>query len=273
MKKTLLFQLLCLLATSNAFASAENPQCTPACDVHQVCMNNFSSFGTVASATCAATPTEAPIDFVLPADSKTELVCVHSSGSGSHSSVNAYFALDLSTEYSGPAATVRAAADGTAFVFGSNPTACSSDSSQACPLCTEPPGTAAQAQSSSCGNSWGNHILILHENGYASFYVHLDHPLVTTGTFVHAGDPIGVEGWTGAAGSRQIHWSVQQIPGTTTADWTNHISQGWVGASVPFHFLARQNGSVQKFEVMAVHCAHADIGQAPASQQPRFEGR
>lgn len=145
-------------------------------------------------------------------------------------------------------------------------------SSIPCAFCPEPAGTPSSAQSSACGNSWGNHILILHANGYASFYVHLDHPLVTNGSQVHQGDPIGVEGWTGAAGSRQLHWSVQQNPGFSQTDWAKHIQQGWVGTSVPFHFYARQGGATQTIEEASLHCAHANIGGAPPSQQPRFSG-
>jgi gamma-glutamyltranspeptidase/glutathione hydrolase len=238
-------------------SSVETPICTPACSNNLVCMNSFTDAG----AQCLAVPEEAPLpDLVLPFDANTEAVCTHSSGSGSHSGTNAYYALDLATDYSLPAATVRAAADGVAYVF------LGEDGK----LCPEPSGTPASAQSSTCGQSWGNHIRILHENGYMSFYVHLDHPLVANGTFVHKGDPIGIEGWTGAAGHRHLHWSIQKLPGANQSDWINHIS--WAGTSVPFHFKAQQNGAVQNFEAKNIQCAHAAIGQAPADQQPRFKG-
>lgn len=244
-------------------SSIETPSCSPTCEANQVCMNTFKGFGVPDSAACAATPVEAPISkLALPFDSATEVICTHSSGSGSHSGQNAYFALDLATAYGLPPATVRASADGKVYVF----------SGEHGKLCPEPQGTPASAKSSECGNSWGNHIMISHGNGYASFYVHLDHFLVSNGAYVHQGDPIAVEGWTGAAGHRHLHWSIQKLQGSTQREWDNALSKGWTGASVPFHFLANQNGRAQNFDVTKIQCAHASIGAAPADQQPVFRG-
>ncbi|MGZ3805924.1 MAG: M23 family metallopeptidase [Pseudobdellovibrionaceae bacterium] len=232
-------------------------------------MNSFTSAG----AQCRPVPVEAPnSDFILPFDSKTVAVCTHSSGSGSHSSSNAFYALDLATNYSKPAAIVRASAEGVAYVFGADPNGmpCSSDPNVICQLCPEPQGTPANAQPSDCGQSWGNHIRVLHSNGYVSFYVHLDHPIVKSGTFVHRGDPIGVEGWTGAAGHRHVHWSIQAPNGNNETDWINHIS--WAGQSVPFRFTAKQDNQIKNFNAANINCAHAGIGQAPAVQQPQFSG-
>lgn len=100
---------------------------------------------------------------------------------------------------------------------------------------------------------------------------HLDHPLVKTGDMVKKGDALGVEGWTGAAGHRHLHFSIQKLPGQTEADWRSEIPT-YAGQSVPFHFSAVKHGTVQKFSVADVHCAHASIGAAPPSQQPRFQG-
>jgi uncharacterized protein YceK len=238
-------------------SSNEIPECANQCANGKVCMNTFTS----SEAQCSDIPAVAPIpNLVLPFDINTEVVCTHSSGSGSHSGANAYYALDFATDYSQPAAIIHASGDGVAYVF------LGEDGN----LCPEPDGTPAIAQSSTCGQSWGNHIRILHDNGYLSFYVHLDHPLVKNGTFVHKGDPIGVEGWTGAAGHRHLHWSIQKLPGSTREEWISHIS--WAGASVPFHFVATQNGEVKNIDVTALHCAHANIGQAPSDQQPHFKG-
>lgn len=250
-------------------ASTEIPECTPKCPSGQVCVNSFTPTG----AQCQAVPAEAPnLDFILPFDSKTVAICTHSSGSGSHSASNAFYAFDLATDYSKPAAVVRAAADGVAYVFGADPHGlpCSSDPKVECQLCSEPSGTAANANSSDCGQSWGNHIRILHSNGYISFYVHLDRPLVTSGTFVHRGDAIGTEGWTGAAGHRHVHWSIQAPNGSSASEWVDHIS--WAGQSVPFKFKAKQKNIIQTFHAADIKCSHAEIGQAPADEQPQFSG-
>ncbi len=215
-----------------ALSSTENPECANSCTSNERCLNTFTNAG----AQCSETPAEAPLsNLVLPFDKNTEAICTHSSGAGSHSGENAFYALDLATDYNLPAATIRASADGTAYVF------LGEDGK----LCPEPQSGPSNAQSSNCGNSLGNHILILHSNGYASFYVHLDHPLVANGTSVTRGDAIGIEGWTGAAGHRHVHWSIQKIPGSTSTDWISHISKGWVGQSVPFHFSANQNGKLK----------------------------
>lgn len=237
-------------------SSLETPQCSTTCNKEQVCMNTFKENVAV----CAPIPEGPSQSFSFPFDSSTEVVCTHSSGTGSHSGSNAFYALDLATDYSKPASIVRASADGVAYVF----------QREDGKLCPEPPGTDAKSEVSDCGQSWGNHIRILHSQGFLSFYVHLEKPLVANGTFVHKGDPIGIEGRTGAAGHRHLHWSIQKLPGSTLAEWVNHIA--WAGASVPFVFEANQNGVNQIFSSADIVCAHAGIGSAKASLQPRFKG-
>lgn len=219
-------------------------------------MNTFTDKGSV----CSTIPEESNLSFDLPFDSKTEVVCTHSAGSASHSGANAFYALDLATDYAKPPSIVRAVADGVAYVFVS-------DDGKLCP---EPIGTNAKSEDSDCGQSWGNHIRILHSQGYLSFYVHLERPLVKNGMFVHKGDPIGIEGRTGAAGYRHLHWSVQKLPGTTEAEWLSRIT--WAGESVPFKFEANQDGVNKIFEVVKINCAHAEIGNVDDSLQPRFKG-
>jgi hypothetical protein len=237
-------------------SSVEYPQCLVECTIDEVCMNTFTEKGAV----CATIPEVPKLSFVLPFDSNTEVVCTHSKGTGSHSGSNAFYALDLATDYNKPASIVRASADGVAYVF------IGEDGK----LCPEPAGTSAKSETSECGQSWGNHIRILHSQGYLSFYVHLERPLIKNGTFVHRGDPIGIEGRTGAAGHRHLHWSVQKLPGITDADWVNRIA--WAGESVPFKFEANQNGMNQIFNSAKVNCAHAGIGVVDVSLQPRFKG-
>jgi murein DD-endopeptidase MepM/ murein hydrolase activator NlpD len=199
-------------------------------------------------------------DFILPFNAETEVVCTHSSGVGSHSYTNAFYALDFASDYSQAAPEVLAAADGKAFVFlGENGT-----------LCAQPTGTPSSAKADKCGNGWGNNIKILHSSGYVSFYVHLERPLIKNGELVKKGQPIGIMGWTGLAGHRHLHFSVQKIPGDTQAEREKHIS--WDGQSVPFEFMARQNGKILTFNAKDIRCAHAEIGNAPAEMQPRFQG-
>lgn len=260
----ILFLCFCVAGCSSSIikkevrtpSSTENPQCLIECNKDQVCMNTFTDKGAI----CANIPEGPKVSFALPFDSNTEVICTHSKGIGSHSGSNAFYALDLATDYNKPASIVRASADGVAYVF------IGEDGK----LCPEPSGTPASSETSECGQSWGNHIRILHSQGYLSFYVHLERPLVKNGIFVHKGDAIGIEGRTGAAGHRHLHWSVQKLPGTTNAEWVERIS--WAGESVPFQFEANQNGVNQIFNSAEVSCAHAGIGAVDISLQPRFRG-
>jgi murein DD-endopeptidase MepM/ murein hydrolase activator NlpD len=264
MRARLLDVFIISLVTFNAALAAPSKRLTaptPLCKVGssadcssgQVCMN------TPGGPKCLALPPTAPLtDLILPFDSATEAICTHASGIGSHSWPNAFYALDLATPYEQPAATIRAAADGKAFVF-------LGEDGKPCP---EPPGTPAQAVPDTCGDSWGNHIKILHTGGYYSFYVHLDQVLIKNGDPVKQGQPIGIEGWTGAAGHRHLHWSIQKLPGATQADWESKIS--WAGDSVPFNFCAVLDGRDQIVSSPGLQCAHASIGQA--SYQPRLRG-
>jgi hypothetical protein len=247
------FTFLLILFVTSAFAGTDIPTCLPTCSTNQICIRKEAN----KPAVCEAVPATAPlIDLNLPFDPSEEVYCTHSSGSGSHSWSNAFYALDLANAYDKPAAIIHAAADGKAFVF----------TGEDGKLCPEPKGNASKADPSACGLSWGNHIKILHSGGYYSFYAHLDHPLVANGEMVKRGQAIGVEGWTGAAGHRHLHWSVQKLPGSNPSDWEKRIA--WDGESVPFRFKAFVNGVVTTVDTSTFQCAHAGIGQASAGQQP-----
>ena len=209
---------------------------------------------------CRPIPAEAPLaDLGFPFEAGQEAVCTHSSGSGSHSSTNAFYAIDLATPYDQDAAVVHAVADGKAFIFGGE------DGSP----CPEPEGGPDSAKTSPCGDSWGNRVKILHSGGYFSFYCHLDHFLIEDGAAVKKGQAIGVEGWTGLAGHRHVHWSVQKLPGDNQAYWEKHIA--WMGDSVPFQFEAIVDGTRQTVDAATFSCPHANIGKAGDQKQPRLK--
>lgn len=206
----------------------------------------------------AILPMPAHLKFQLPFDSKTEVVCTHAAGNGSHSWPNAFFALDLATPYDQKPATVLAAADGIAFVYGS-------EKGSPCPT---PKGTPAQYASDPCGQGWGNRVKILHSDGYYSFYTHLEKVLVTEGAIVTQGTPIGIEGGTGQAAHRHLHWSVQRIAGNTPKEWERNLVHD--GESVPFQFEAMIAGKAKLINSKDFVCPHANIGQS--KDQPRLRG-
>lgn len=226
------------------------------CSIGSVCVNTFKG-----KSECKPIPETAPLNnFILPFDKNTEVICTHSMGVGSHSWVNAYYALDLANPYNEPPAIIRASADGTAFVFYGK------DGK----LCQEPKGPRNNTETDNCGNGWGNRVKILHENGYFSFYVHLSSVQIRNGQNVKQGDPIGIMGATGQAGHRHLHWSVNKLPGSTQSEWEQKIT--WDGESVPFNFQASVSGKIKTLNLSEIICAHANIGQAAPEEQPQFRG-
>jgi murein DD-endopeptidase MepM/ murein hydrolase activator NlpD len=226
-------------------------------------MNVFLGYadgGLISEPLCQPVPPTTANELILPFGPGVDAVCTHSSGLGSHSWPNAFFALDLATPYGEPPAIITASADGKAFAFlgeGGSP-------------CQEPAGTPAQANVDDCGHGWGNNVRVLHADGYYTMYAHLERVLVTNGEGVRPGQPLGVEGWTGAAGHRHLHWSLQRLPGTTKAEWESEMHEGWNGLSVPFSFPARLNGSPTVVDTAQLQCAPVRVGQAPSAQQPHL---
>lgn len=245
-----------LMTAASAFADAEWPECPESCQLWQVCMNAPTPSGSQ----CVERPMPAEFTLRLPFAKGHKVVCTHSSGSGSHSWSNAFYALDLATPYDQPPATIYASKAGRAYVFVAE------DGK----LCLNPPGDPHFSEPSSCGQSWGNRVKILHEDGYVSFYAHLDELYVDSGNFIAEGQAIGREGSTGAAGHRHLHFSVNKLPGTTQFQWERNIHL--TGDSVPFTVMADFQGQPWEFDASLINCPHANIGSIPAHLQPTFEG-
>lgn len=200
------------------------PKCSTRCNTGTACMNTPFLWTSILNVTCVPIPKKAPITNIkLPFAANAKIFCTHAPGVGTHSWPNAYWAVDLATPYSEANATIYASAEGTAYISQKH--------------CTEPKGTASFAKTSICGEGFGNWVKVYHGKGYYTFYAHLDRLLVKNGTHVHQGQPIGIEGWTGKAGHRHLHWSVQKLPGSSEQDWIDKIAI-YMGESVPFDFLA-----------------------------------
>ncbi len=69
------------------------------------------------------------------------------------------------------------------------------------------PGVVAHADWQGGG---GNHIIVVHPNGYRTHYSHLSRILVEQGTLVNAGTPLGLMGETGRATGPHLHFSVSR---------------------------------------------------------------
>ncbi len=242
-----LFILLCFFISCTPGSKSESP-------VAGNCPNAYVVMNLLEGTRCIAIPDSAPMEFVLPFDSKTEVVCTHSLGIGSHKWKNSYFSLDLATSYDHKPSTIRAAANGLVLTSSYK--------------CKNPSGSPEKTDIDSCGNSWGNWIKIYHGNGYFSFYSHLSSIQVKTGDRLKTGDPIGLEGWTGAAGHRHLHWSVQKIEIESEKEFLK--SKDYVGISVPFRFKAILNSKKVLLDTKNFECPHANIGDAP--EQPKLRG-
>ncbi|GAB4494372.1 MAG: hypothetical protein OHK0045_25530 [Raineya sp.] len=70
--------------------------------------------------------------------------------------------------------------------------------------------TGCQEGELQCNGQKGNYVLIDHENGYKSVYLHLDTVLVKEGQRVKRGQKIGTMGNTGYSTGTHLHLSVTQ---------------------------------------------------------------
>ncbi|MDO7886851.1 M23 family metallopeptidase [Hymenobacter cheonanensis] len=59
------------------------------------------------------------------------------------------------------------------------------------------------------GGGYGNYLLVRHYNGLETLYGHLSKPLVPVGTFVRAGQVIGLGGSTGRSTGSHLHFEVR----------------------------------------------------------------
>ncbi len=214
------------------------------CPVGKVC----AKYNNAGDTQCFDVPAHAPIEFSLPFDAQTSVVCAQSGrfSAATHTFRNMLYAIDLATPYDRPASTVLAAADGVAYVHGG---------------CADPVGKPEQTKTDGCGLGYGNHVWVLHEKGYASLYAHLSGIRVKTGERVRRHQPLGTEGATGQAAYRHLHWDVHLFTGGPE-DWAKTLSKpGWGGVSVPYRFTTKVNGFAKVVDSSAIACRWLDMKQ------------
>lgn len=170
---------------------------------------------------CVPLPTPAALEFALPYPANETAYCAKGplgSPPDTHSSCNtaARFALDLASSAFDPPHLVLASAAGTAFVWGG----CSTSD------------LTHQDHFDGCNDGWGNYVRVQHDGGLYTQYAHLSGLLVNSGQKVERGAVLGIEGNTGGAGAKHIHFSVHR------GDALNG------GPSVPFTALLTSRGPV-----------------------------
>jgi len=148
---------------------------------------------------CAPLPPAADLVLSLPVPAGARVFC--SKGSltepgDTHStcSETRRFALDLASSAFEPPLLVLASADGVAHGWGGCPTT---------DLNHQPPD-------STCNLGLGNVVRVQHRPDLFTQYAHLSAILVGEGQLVRRGDPIGIEGNTGTAGPKHLHFSLHQ---------------------------------------------------------------
>ena len=75
------------------------------------------------------------------------------------------------------------------------------------------------------------YVCIKHENGYRTFYLHLDGICVSKGEWVEAGDPVGISGNTGCSLAPHLHFGVEH-----NGKYTDPY--GWLAKDEPDPLLA-----------------------------------
>ena len=216
------------------------------CPNGQVC----AKFNAAGETKCFEKEKLAPIIFDLPFDARASVRCTQSGrhSKATHTWHNMLHAIDLATPYDQPPSPVFASAPGKAFVFAE---------------CPDPKGTPEQTKVDNCGVGYGNHVKILHEGGWVSLYAHLSKVHVKSGTTIQRGQKIGLEGSTGQAAYRHLHWDVHRMEGKS---WESDLAKvAWLGVSVPFQFRVAINGNKKLIRSDELACRWLDMDQAPWS--------
>jgi murein DD-endopeptidase MepM/ murein hydrolase activator NlpD len=214
------------------------------CTTGKVC----AKFNEKGDAKCFDVPQVAPIIFDLPFDNATEVVCAQSGrfSNATHIYRNMLYAIDLATPDHKSPSIIRASADGKAFVINE---------------CSDLSGSPQQTKTDSCGGGYGNHVRILHADGYMSLYAHLTIVKVKDGEMVKKHQILATEGATGQAAYRHLHWDVHKIEGAKES-WEKQLANpAWGGYSVPFKFEVNINRTEKIIDSSAIACRWLDMKQ------------
>ena len=213
------------------------------CPAGQYCAAEFdlADAGCPATGSCRALPAGGEMELSLPVPAGTRVFCTqgvlapdgytHAACSGDRR-----FAIDLaSSAYEAPN-LVLASADGVAYGWGD----CRSTD-----LNHDPPDAT-------CNLGLGNVVRVQHHGGLFTEYAHLSAILVIPGQIVKRGEPIGIEGNSGAAGSKHIHFSLQ----------AGDASKLEPAPSIPMRRLRLRGGGV--LDSLAMHCGEMTADERPS---------
>jgi len=132
--------------------------------------------------------------------------------------------------------------------------------------CKTLPGTNKKSKTNNCGAGYGNHVKILHANGYMSIYAHLEKIYVKNAQKVKRNQLIGLEGNTGSAAYRHLHWDIHKLYGNEK-NWNETMKKvAWGGRSIPFRVKININGTIKIIESDKIACRWLDM------TQPKWKG-
>jgi len=204
--RLLLTALLLSITNASAWARDTGEPCEigqrGACGPGEFCAANWDAAARSCPSIgrCVPLPTvENAPELALPIPSGTAIHCakgILTAGTDSHNSCNpsTRFGFDLASSTFDRPHIVVASADGVARTFAGCP---SFDLNH-------------QAKADSCNLGFGNIVRVDHGSGFYTQYAHLSAILVHDGASVVRGQPIGIEGNSGAAGPKHIHWSLHK---------------------------------------------------------------
>lgn len=220
--------------TERSPASCDSPGAASGCAPGKVCVRTSPSTTSCVDSFIGSTPL-----VPFPIDPEQAVRCVRGpkepsyADSWSHSTAQALYAVDLESPPSAAPAKVYAVMDGVALVHSG---------------CEQEKG-----KDPDCGGGLGNHVRILNKDGLLALYAHLESVSVEDGQTIHSGALIGVEGSTGRAAKRHLHFSVHHVVEQET--WIESLSRfrsesGSVPISISFETLfcdpARKDACVRK---------------------------
>jgi hypothetical protein len=170
------------------------------CPVGQMCTATVTADGCPDRGQCEPLPAAAEIELSLPVAKGERVFCLKGSvrPSDPQSACAPFdrFRFSLaSTAFEAPHVVV-ASADGEAYFWEG----CASESLTYVRFSGTP----------QCNNGYGNYVRVQHTPDLYTQYLHLSAVLVNQGQRVKRGQPIGIEGNTGGAGPKHIHWSAHR---------------------------------------------------------------
>lgn len=210
------------------------------CSPGFVCAKAFSE-----QPKCLKEPAVFPEVLSFPFEQGTKIVCTQPprNAKGTHSWRLTLYAIDLANPYDKEAAPIFAGTDGVVDQYD---------------RCPQPAGTPAQTSIDHCGRGFGNYVRLFTKSNYSVLYAHLAKVFVHQGEVVTKGQLLGLEGATGLAGQRHLHWQVNYL------GWKHLLPRfldalTWSTPSVPFIFEAVQEGRDNHlFRVDQVPCQSKD---------------